>query len=423
MATFGSFGDLHPYLAVALALKARGHDPVIATSGFYREKVEALGLGFHAVRPEPPTPETAPEVMRRLMDRWRGSETVFRRFIMPSIRESFADTRAAARGADLLVAHTLAYSIRLVAELDRIPWVSTVLSPLLFFSIHDLPVFLPEPLMRGLRATGRRGAEAFVALMRWQGRRWCEPYDRLRAELGLAPLPNLIFEGQHSPELVLALFSECFGPAQPDWPPPTRITGFPFYDRETANAAMPEELARFLDSGPAPVVFTLGTSAVTVAGDFYEQSVEAACLLGRRAVLLVGRDPRNLPARPLPPEIIAVPYAPYSELFPRAAAIVHQGGVGTTAQAMRSGRPMLVTPYAHDQPDNADRVARLGVARTLSRGRYRARRAAGELASLLEDPAYARNAAAIGEKIRVENGAEAACDAMEAFLERRDARA
>jgi len=152
------------------------------------------------------------------------------------------------------------------------------------------------------------------------------------------------------------------------------------------------------------------------AGNFYEQSIAAAERLGRRAVLLIGPDPRNKPRRPLPPQMAAFEYAPYSELFPRASAIVHQGGVGTTAQAMRSGRPMLVIPFAHDQPDNATRVVRLGIARTISRGRYNAGHAAHELRLLLENAAYAKRATEVGAQIRREDGVKAACDAIEAVL-------
>lgn len=419
VATFGSFGDLHPYLAVGLGLQARGHDVVIATSAIYRPKVEALGLSFRPVRPDAPDVEALPELMEKLMDRWRGSEYVIRRWIMPALRESYADTLAAAQGADLLVSHPITYGVRLVAELQGIPWISTVLSPISLFSRYDVPQLLPAPMMRVVRALGPGAGAAFIQLGRWAGRAWCKPYARLRAELGLPPLPDPLFEGQHAPRLVLALFSELLGPRQADWPAQTRITGFPFYDRETADAGLPGELARFLDDGPPPIVFTLGSSAVMAAGDFYEQSAAAAGRLGKRAVLLIGRDPRNQPTRPLPPGIAAFDYAPYSELFPRAAAIVHQGGVGTTAQAMRSGRPMLVMPYAHDQPDNAFRVARLGMARSIPRHKYNAGRAARELALLLDDPTYAQRAAEVGAQIRGEDGVAAACAAIEATFDTR----
>src|SRR5262249_9517731 len=199
-----------------------------------------------------------------------------------------------------------------------------------------------------------------------------------------------------------------------DWARQAVISGFPFYDRD-GRAGMPTELVHFLDAGPPPLVFTLGSSAVVDAGPFYEHSAAAARLLGRRAVLLVGKNPRNRPAS-LPDGVVAFAYAPFSELFPRAAAIVHQGGVGATAQAMRSGRPRLVMPYAHDQPDNAERVTRLGVARTIARQRYTPARAAAELRHLLDKPVYRQRASAVGEQVRQEDGVRAACDALTGLL-------
>jgi rhamnosyltransferase subunit B len=116
LTTFGSLGDLHPYIAVALGLKERGHEAVIATYGSYRQKIEALGIGFRAVRPDLPDPEADPELMRRSMDRRTGSEFVIRQLMMSVLRESYEDTLAAAEGADLLLSHTLTFTTRLVAE-------------------------------------------------------------------------------------------------------------------------------------------------------------------------------------------------------------------------------------------------------------------------------------------------------------------
>src|SRR5262249_31163111 len=107
LTTFGSLGDLHPYIAVALGLKERGHEAVIATSAGYRQTIEALGIGFRAVRPDHLDPETAPALMRRSMDRRTGSEFVIRQLMMPVLRETYEDTLAAAEGADLLVSHLL----------------------------------------------------------------------------------------------------------------------------------------------------------------------------------------------------------------------------------------------------------------------------------------------------------------------------
>jgi UDP:flavonoid glycosyltransferase YjiC (YdhE family) len=174
-------------------------------------------------------------------------------------------------------------------------------------------------------------------------------------------------------------------------------------------------LEEFLASGPPPLVFTLGSAAVLNAGDFYEQSARAAEALGQRAVLLVGHDERNQPSRTLPDSIIAAPFAPFSDLFPRARAIIHQGGVGTTAQALAAGKPMLVVPYSHDQPDNARRVARLGVAGVIRRRDYNASAAEREIRSLLADPRKNEAAAELGSRVSSEDGTREACDALERF--------
>jgi len=172
-----------------------------------------------------------------------------------------------------------------------------------------------------------------------------------------------------------------------------------------------------LSSGEPPIVFTLGSAAVGAAGDFYEQSAEAARRLGRRALLLVGRDPHNQPRRPLPPGVIAVQYAPHSAVFPRACVNVHQGGIGTTGEAMRAGRPTLVVHYGHDQPDNAARLVRMGIARSIPRERYNADLAVREIRNLIEKNTYAERSAAIGAQVCNENGTARACDLIDRMLQ------
>jgi rhamnosyltransferase subunit B len=415
LTTFGSLGDLHPYFALALGLQARGHEAVIATSAYYRDKVERAGIGFRPVRPDFPDLEAQPRLARHLMDRRHGSQRIVCELMMPVLRESYADTLAAADGADLLLSHPLTFTTRLVAETKGIPWASSMLAPLGFFSAHDPPVLPPAPFLAKLRFLGPTFQRAVLRFLKWTARSWSDPWRRLRAEIGLPPTPqDPLFDGQHAPALVLALFSKVLAAPQPDWPPHTVVTGFLFHDQGGATK-LPPDLDRFLDAGPPPVVFTLGSSAVLDAGSFYEQSAAAARLLKRRAVLLVGPDPRNRPAT-LPDGVAVFEYAPYAALFPRAAAVVHQGGIGTTAEAMRCGRPMLVMPYAHDQLDNAARVARLGIARTIGRDRYTAARAADALRRLLDSPSSTRKAARVADVLRREDAVGAACTALEALL-------
>jgi UDP:flavonoid glycosyltransferase YjiC (YdhE family) len=237
---------------------------------------------------------------------------------------------------------------------------------------------------------------------------------RFRGEIGLPPVAELnpLTDG-YSPRLHLALFSKLLLDRKPDWPAQTVVTGFPWFDHG-GGGALPPMLARFLDSGPPPIVFTMGTALATQPGTFYENSARAAKALGRRAVLIL-MDSRNRP-QSLPEGVVAFDYAPFAELFPRSAAVVHHGGIGTTGLAMRAGCPTLVMPCAWDQEDNAARAARLGIARTIPRRSYTPVRVATELRRLLDDPAYARRAAAVAEQARQEDGVRVACEALSALL-------
>jgi UDP:flavonoid glycosyltransferase YjiC (YdhE family) len=152
---------------------------------------------------------------------------------------------------------------------------------------------------------------------------------------------------------------------------------------------------------------------VLAAGRLFEHSARAAMKLGVRAVLLIGSDARNRPHHALPDSICVAEYAPYSKLFPRASVVVHQGGVGTTANCLQAGRPMLIMPYSHDQPDNARRMRRLKVARVIQRGNYTPIRVARKLSILLEEAKYARRAEAVARRLAHEDGTNTACDALE----------
>ena len=151
LTTFGSLGDLHPYIAIALGLQARGHEAVIATTRHYRQRIEARGIGFHPVRPDGPDLDADHDAMRRIMDPRKGSEYVVRELMMPALQESYEDILEAAQGADLLVSHVLTYATRLVAEKKGIPWASSFLQPLGFFSAYDPPVLPQIPFLSKLR--------------------------------------------------------------------------------------------------------------------------------------------------------------------------------------------------------------------------------------------------------------------------------
>jgi len=340
--------------------------------------------------------------------------------LMPNLAASYADLSAVCEGADLLVSHPLTFTAPLVAGkfgVDVLSWASVALAPAVLMSAYDPPILAQAPFLINLRVFGPRVYAVLLRAIKSTTESWVEPWHRFRRELGLSAMAgNPLFDGQVSPQMTLALFSRLLASPQPDWPAHTTITGFPFYDRAGGGEQLEPALATFLEAGEAPIVFTLGSSAVMDAGQFYQESISAATALGKRAVLLIGRDPRNQPKLPLLNNIAVFEYAPYSLLLPRAAAVVHQGGIGTTAQALRAGAPMLVVPFGYDQPDNAARVVRLGVARTVARARYNGVVAARELRVLLTNPDYARRASEVGIKVRAEDGASTACNAIETLL-------
>ena len=416
LSNIGTFGDINPLIAIALELKRRGHTPVMAVANLYRPKIEPLGLEFRALRPDIDPKDT--HLIAMIYDVKKGTETGLREFLLPVLRQTYDDLLDAATKparADLLLLGELNYAGPIVAEMTGIPWASYVLAPFSFFSAYDPPVLPPYPrLSRADKAPGM--GHAMRRLARFVTREWPEPIYELRRELGLARGRNPIFEAKHSPQLVLALFSRVLGIEQKDWPEHTLITGFCFYDADAGKSELPAELEEFLHAGEAPIVFTLGTAAVLAAGDFYEQSARAAMKLGVRAVLLIGDDPRNRPASALPERICVAKYAPYSKLFPRASLVVHQGGVGTTAQCLRAGRPMLIMPYSHDQPDNARRMRRLGVARVIQRSQYQPSRVARKVREMLAEPDFEERAQQAAEEVAGEDGVKSACDALEELV-------
>jgi rhamnosyltransferase subunit B len=409
LSTLGSLGDLHPIMGLGLALQARDHEVVLATSDFYRERVEGAGLRFSPLRGL-----TAPndaQLVRRVFDPRKGPEYLVRELLLPHVRDMYEDLWAATEGADLLISGEVVLAAPVVAEKRALPRATAILAPFSFLSAHD-PSPLPFPpgshLLRHAPPFVHRG---LLELARFMTRNWGQPVAELRRSLRLPTRRHALFFDRFSPWLNLALFSGLLGQPQPDWPGNTVQTGFVFYDE--AGGSPDPLLEAFFDDGPPPITFTLGSSAVMDPGPFFEESAAVARLLGRRALLLMGKNP---PPANLSADVLAVGYAPYSRVFARSACVVHSGGVGTTAQALRAGTSQLIMPYAFDQPDNAARVIRLGVGLSISRQRYRADVVIDPLRRLLESRNYMNRARDVGVRIAAERGVSLACDAVERAL-------
>src|ERR1700736_1710676 len=404
LATIGSLGDLHPVLGLGMELRARGHSVTIATSESHRSIVEAAAFSFAPIRPNL---SLDPGRTRELFDQRRGRERLIRDFVMPIVRELFEDLLPFVQNAEIFVASELIYPAAAISEKCSIPWLSLIMAPASFFSIYDPPVLPPVSFLHELRRLGRWTYLVFNGLFRLATSSWSRPLRRLRLELGLSRGLNPIFDAKHSPYGSLAVFPPYLGRPQSDWPKSAIQTGFIFYDGTHQKS---ESLRRFLDGGEPPVVFTLGSAAVRAAGDFYQVAFEAVQKIGRRAIFLLGD---NVAPRTSSADFYFAKYLPFSLVFPHAAAVVHQGGIGTCVPTLRAGCPSLVIPFGPDKLRNTYRMRRLGVARSLPLARLGVNAMIRELRTLLLSSDYKMKAFETSREIVRERGAQIAATAIE----------
>jgi rhamnosyltransferase subunit B len=409
LATLGSLGDLHPYIAVGRELVTRGQHVRLATSIDYRARVESAGLEFAPLAPSIAELGEPELIARQFFDPWRGPRRLFNAMVTAPLRRSYADLCAAVEGVALAVSHPITPGLPLIAERQGLPWLSSVLAPCSLFSTTDPSVIPNFEWLHRLPRLGSWPHGSMLNLVRSSVRRWEQPLHALRAELGLPPVKRaLLIDGQFSRRGTLALFDPSLAAPQPDWPARTLVCGAALHDArdpQDVTAAADETLERFFAAGSPPVVFALGSSAVWLARDYWKHAIAACKTLGVRGLLLTGMPLQQQ----LPGNVAAFDYLPYSRVFPRAAAIVHQAGIGTLSFALRSGHPQLLTPAGFDQSDNARRAARLGVGRVLPfRRAHNHVRLARELRALLGDPSHARAAREMAEKSRGVDGAVAA---------------
>ena len=408
LVTLGSHGDTHPFIGIGAALRARGHRVTLIANELYEPLARAAGLKFFQIG-------TAVDFRNTLdsPDIWhpvKGFKTIFEMGLLPMMRPAFEAIRQLhVPGETVVTAHAIAFGARIAQEVLGVPLVTIHLSPVVIRSKYDPPLY---PGGEFLRWMPRAVIPALYRLADWRviDPVVAGPVNAFRAEFGLPKVKRLLDDWWESPQRVIGLFPEWFAPPQRDWPDRLKLTGFPLYD-ERGVQALPPELSAFLDAGPPPVAFTFG-SAMTLARVQLEASAEACRISGRRGLLLTLH--RDQVPESLPPNVRHFDYAPFSELLPRCAALVHHGGIGTTAQALAAGVPQLVMPLAHDQHDNAARVRRLEVGRSLTLKSYRAKKVASALDRLLGDAELRDRCTSIARRFKDTHPIEKTCDLIEA---------
>jgi len=420
LVTIGSLGDLHPFIGVAIKLKALGHEPVMALPNNHLESCRAAGLEAHGVFADYDSlaeeigepPET---IVRKVME---SPDYLIRQILLRGLAQSTQRLDKVTEGASLIVTSMFALAGPIIAEKRNVPIVALLLQPIAILSssapsmMPDMPIFVRQSPGR----FGKTWNSILCSVMRAEMlRRYAKAVNAVRYAHGLKSMRAApIFDIEGNVILRIATYDPLFAAIPADAPPKIQITGFPNFDSGAGQAdGLSLELAHFLSNGPPPIVFTLGSFAVFAPGDFYTQSIRAARLLGQRALLLIGADAS--PPNELGRDVCVVDYAPHSKLFPLATCIVHHGGIGTTGQALMSGKPQLVVPFMGDQPDNANRIVAMGVGKQLPAKLYSASRAKALLRELLEDQSISNRAKSIGDQM-IQNGAERAAVAINEAL-------
>jgi len=405
--TIGSAGDVHPFIALGLALRARGHRATILTNPLFQPLIEQQGLGFVPVG----TIQDAEEAIAD-PDLWhprKGFEVVAQRVIIPAIAQVYRLIERIADADTVVAASSISLGARVAQDKLGVPTAT----------VHLQPAIIRSLVEQGMAGNVRISASqpmwfkrAFFRLVDWAAidRNLKRPLNEFRGTLDLPPVHRVLHRWIHSPRCVIGFFPEWFATPQPDWPPLTHLVGFPLWDGGGGHAPLSPEAETFLDAGEPPIVFTPGSAASTMHR-YFQESVDAAVELGVRA-MLVTNFAEQLP-RALPKGVKAFGYLPFSKVLPRAALLVYHGGIGTLAQTIAAGIPHLVVPSGHDQFDNGWRIERLGLGRSIPQTRYRADRAASAIHAILKDGRMKQRSLEYAARLDSACTLNRACDLLE----------
>jgi rhamnosyltransferase subunit B len=410
--TLGSAGDVHPVIALGLALKARMHRATILTNPMFQPLIEKHGLEFLPVG-------TIADADAAISDPdlWhprKGFEVVARRVMVPAIAEIYRLIEAHADADTVVAASSISLGARVAQDKLGVPTATVHLQPSIIRSLVD------QGKMGEFRISASQPMwfkRAFFRLVDWAmiDRELKRPLNQFRATLGLAPVNRVFRRWVHSPQCVIGFFPEWFAARQMDWPPHTHLVGFPLWDAADGDARVSPEADACLNAGEPPVIFTPGSAASSMRRYFLE-SVEAVRILGVRAMLVTNFQ-EQLP-RELPLGVNAFGYLPFSEVLPRAALLVYHGGIGTLAQTLKAGIPHLVVPNGHDQFDNGWRIEQLGLGRSIPQTRYRAGRAVQAIRAILRDTALKQRCREYAARIDSPTALRLACELIEGLTVR-----
>lgn len=404
LCTIGSAGDVYPFIGIGQQLKKRGFRVVLITSQYFETQAHSVGLEFIGLG----SAEDYQSIIQD-PDLWsaeKGFKVFAERVVFPIMEPAYEIIAGFDPSQTILVAQGQFFAAHIAREKLGFPFITVHLQPAAFRSVHEfplLPAWMPPFLKRGIFNL----IDVLVL-----DKLFAPNINRLRQRLSLPAINKIFGNWMHSPQKNLGLFPEWFAHPQPDWTPQTQLTGFVFYDKQNEREELSKELESFLSAGDAPIIFTAGT-AMKHGSQFFLDCIEACQRLGWRGILLT-QHPEQLPAQ-LPQGIQHFSYLPFSKILPRAAALVHHGGIGTTAQAIAAGIPQVIRPMTHDQPDNAARVEKLGIGASLSPKKFNAASLAEKLNAVISSQQVQDRCKFYAQKINPDQALNDACAIIEGF--------
>ncbi|NOJ91479.1 glycosyltransferase family 1 protein [Corallococcus coralloides] len=404
ISTYGTRGDVQPFIALAKALKAHGHAVALCTPTGFRATVERHGVPYAHM--DNAVLELTEAVLRAPT---RAEQRRLFKGFGAIVRAGLEDEWRAAQELepDVLVYHSKALGSHHIAE--KLGAAELLAMPLPLTPTREFPV----PMLPAFRLGGWLNALSYK-LIPLANAVWAGATNDFRVKsLGLAPLsrfadPLRRVDGSAVPALYG--FSEQLLPRPADWPPHVQVTGCWFLD-EADSWTPPAELRAFLEAGPPPVYVSFGSMGGAHADARAATVLKAVALTGERAVVATGWG--GLKADALPRHVFRLDAAPHDWLFPRMSAVVHHGGAGSTMAGLRAGKPTVICPFLGDQPFWGHVVLRAGVGpRPVPQKSLTAERLA-EAIRAARSPSMQAQAAAMGERIRAEDGAARAVQLIE----------
>jgi rhamnosyltransferase subunit B len=404
LCTIGSAGDVNPFIGLGQHLIKRGFRVVLITSQLFESQACNAGLEFFGLGSK----EDYQSIIQNpdLWDPDKGFKVFAESVVFPIMEPAYKIISGFDPTKTILVAQAQFFAAHIAHEKLGFPFITIHLAPAAFRSVYEfplLPAWMPRFLKRGLFNL----IDALVL-----DKLFAPNINRFRQTLGLPAIKKIFDRWMHSTQINLCLFPDWFAQPQPDWPPQTQLTSFVYYDKQSENDDIPDTVNDFLNAGSPPIIFTPGT-AMKHANQFFLDCIQACQLLGRRGILLT-QHPEQLPDE-LPKHIQHFAYLPFSKVLPRAAALVHHGGIGTTAQAIAAGIPQVIRPMAHDQPDTAARVEKLGIGVSLSPKKFNAASLAGKLNTLITSQDVLDRCKAYAERIHPNQALNDTCTIIDDF--------